>query len=93
MHHQTLYCQTWESKLLVLNNLCLTSLSDLKSHLTSLLRLPSPAFLKLVQANKTILDLSQLRSDYTLHVTLASGLQGGKGGFGSLLRSMNPKKK
>jgi hypothetical protein len=29
----------------------------------------------------------------TLHVSIKGGLQGGKGGFGSLLRSMKPKAK
>jgi hypothetical protein len=49
--------------------------------------------LRLVQNNKELRSLPQLNPTQILHVELKGGLKGAKGGFGSLLRSMNPKKK
>lgn len=89
---EVLYCQTWNQKLLVLPLQKFPTFNKLLKYLSKQLGIPT-AFLRLVQANKNIHELSQLKNDYTLSVTLSNGLQGGKGGFGSLLRSMNPKKK
>jgi hypothetical protein len=52
-----------------------------------------PAQLFLLQDAKIIHSLSQVNSNSILQVRLKGNIKGGKGGFGSLLRSMNPKKK
>ena len=69
-----LYCHTWDSHLLVLTQPPFSTLDTLKSHLSKHLNLPNATYIRLVQANKTLLDIAHLRYDYTLHVTLASGL-------------------
>ena len=54
--------------------------------------LPSD-FFRLVQGGKDLGKLSDLDTDKTLFVELKGSLKGGKGGFGSLLRSIKPKAK
>lgn len=90
MQETILYCQTWDFRLLSLSLQGIACLKDLVCIISARTGVPLP-FLRLVQANKPITALHDLHPDYTLHITL--GLNGGKGGFGSLLRSMNPKKK
>ena len=46
---------------------------------------------RFVQGGKPVLGTDLLRLDETLHVELRGSLKGGKGGFGSLLRSVKPK--
>ena len=48
-------------------------------------------FIRLVQGGKPILNSKDLNLDQTLHIELKGSLKGGKGGFGSLLRSVKPK--
>ena len=55
-------------------------------------KLPDGMF-RLVQSGKEILTLAQLDCEKTLFVELRGPLRGGKGGFGSLLRSVKPKAK
>ena len=50
-------------------------------------------FFRLVQGGKDLGKLSDLDSNKTLFVELKGSLKGGKGGFGSLLRSIKPKAK
>ena len=50
-------------------------------------------FFRLVQAGKDLGKLSDLDANKTLFVELKGSLKGGKGGFGSLLRSIKPKAK
>ena len=50
-------------------------------------------FFRLVQGGKTLGKLTDLDTDKTLFVELKGSLKGGKGGFGSLLRSIKPKAK
>ena len=52
--------------------------------------LPLNSF-RICQAGKEILHFSQINTDFILKVELS--LKGGKGGYGSLLRSMKPKAK
>jgi hypothetical protein len=55
-------------------------------------RLPEHAF-RLVQANKDLMSIRNLRPDIILKIELRGSLKGGKGGFGSLLRRIKPKAK
>lgn len=55
-------------------------------------RLPEHAF-RLVQANKDLVSIRNLRPDIILKIELRGSLKGGKGGFGSLLRRIKPKAK
>ena len=50
-------------------------------------------FFRLVQGGKDLGKLSDLDTNKTLFVELKGSLKGGKGGFGSLLRSIKPKAK
>ena len=52
--------------------------------------LPCDLF-RLVQGGKDLASTSDLQLDQTLYVELRGSLKGGKGGFGSLLRSVKPK--
>ena len=52
--------------------------------------LPCELF-RLVQGGKDLASTSDLQLDQTLYVELRGSLKGGKGGFGSLLRSVKPK--
>lgn len=57
---------------------------------TPLKALPCDLF-RLVQGGKDLGSLRDLKVDETLYVELRGSLKGGKGGFGSLLRSVKPK--
>ena len=50
-----------------------------------------PASLRLVQCGKDLSTTAGLHFERTVHVELRGSLKGGKGGFGSLLRSVKPK--
>ena len=49
------------------------------------------ASLRLVQCGKDLASIASLVFEHTVHVELRGSLKGGKGGFGSLLRSVKPK--
>ena len=75
-------------------------LSELKDlicvKLAKILRLPqqtapAPDLFRLVQAGKNLTDACKFCADDPVHVELRGSLKGGKGGFGSLLRSVKPK--
>ena len=55
-------------------------------------RLPDNAF-RLVQSSKDLSSIKNLCTDLVLKIELRGCLKGGKGGFGSLLRSIKPKAK
>lgn len=54
------------------------------------MKLP-PDLFRLVQNGKDLSKPSDFQPNQTLHVELRGSLKGGKGGFGSLLRSVKPK--
>ena len=54
------------------------------------MRLPYD-FFRLVQSGKDLSRAVDFKPNQTLHVELRGSLKGGKGGFGSLLRSVKPK--
>lgn len=54
------------------------------------MRLPCD-FFRLVQSGKDLSRAADFKPNQTLHVELRGSLKGGKGGFGSLLRSVKPK--
>ena len=50
-----------------------------------------PSLFRLVQHGKELVKFSSLKVSETLYIELRGSLKGGKGGFGSLLRSVKPK--
>eukprot|EP00347_Sterkiella_histriomuscorum_P000543 403375447 len=88
------YCYSWDQRLIVVNMQTqrIRNLAQFTQYLSKQLGGIPQEYLRLVQANKIITEFGQLNINYHVQVTLTNGLQGGKGGFGSLLRSMNPKK-
>lgn len=79
-----------ESDLSVLREVISYKIAQLLS--LSRAKIPSD-FFRLVQGGKDIGKLADLDANMTLFVELKGSLKGGKGGFGSLLRSIKPKAK
>jgi len=50
-----------------------------------------PSLFRLVQHGKEVVKFSSLKVSETVYIELRGSLKGGKGGFGSLLRSVKPK--
>ena len=98
---RSLICKLWNFKLITLMVKpaslfsAVDMLDNIKSQLCdkidSRIDWSEKHFIRLVQGGKPILNSKDLNLDQTLHIELKGSLKGGKGGFGSLLRSVKPK--
>lgn len=90
----SLVCQTWNLQVFTLDYAAgKTSLPCLLKKISGKLRHLPVELIRLTQSSKDIVSVGQINPEYTLKIELKGSLKGGKGGFGSLLRSMKPKNK
>ena len=91
----SLICQTWSFQTFTLDfdPTKPGSLDALQHKVSAKIRDLPPSVFRLVQQGKQVTDVHKLEPEHTLFIELHGSLKGGKGGFGSLLRSMKPKAK
>lgn len=85
-------CQNWSNHAYAFDISQGESIERVKQIISQREGIPSK-LIRLVQANKELHKASTINPLITLQVLIKGGLKGGKGGFGSLLRSMKPKEK